>query len=594
MMRRNAWIWLIVFVGWLAAGIGLGTFLRLRGMGDAGAWVQAIGVLAAAAWGLRGLYVWRDLTWVGRLTTVLIGTGVAAVLAGLAAIMDWYGLARAIGSMYLMAVAFYLGLMLARAALSPGHPIFGVARTLLDEAIRMKAPLVFIVALLLVLPILPFVSGNETRLEYRVQSFLTWSMMAVGALLSLMTIFLAVGTISGELRQRQVFLSLTKPVSRGQYLAGKALGIMVLNLLLVAVAGGGIYAFTMLLADQPAQDAFDANAVRDRVLVARQVVRPEPTGDVDIEELYAQRLAQLRQQDPQTFGDPDRPNAPIAPELREQILGQIIGQWYSIGPRDTRSFLFRGMKGAAEHSDTVQLRLQPKMSGADFEVPMLIRVNGRPYTNRPGSPFVRLSEGQYHVLPIPVQALDENGDVLLEVTNVPLEGREPKTLSFNPADGIEMLYRVGGFEPNLVRALGLMWVKLVFLGMLGLAAGTYLSFPIACLLCLTVYFAAAGSEYLFESLEYYGSEPGALLGLLSEGELYEAFKVVVRLVGSGFMMLVPKFGEYDGTALVSDGRLLSLEMLGRAVLWIGVVSTGVAAVLGWLVFRNRELAQVTV
>src|SRR5690606_23738088 len=89
------------------------------------------------------------------------------------------------------------------------------------------------------------------------------------------------------------------------------------------------------------------------------------------------------------------------------------------------------------------------------------------------------------------------------------EGSRPATIAFVPGDGLQMLYRVGSFEANLARGMTMLWLRLGFLAMLGLAASTFLSFPVACLLCLLVYFTSAGSAYLAESLEVYAGSVSA-------------------------------------------------------------------------------------
>ncbi len=88
---------------------------------------------------------------------------------------------------------------------------------------------------------------------------------------------------------------------------------------------------------------------------------------------------------------------------------------------------------------------------------------------------------------------------------VPTWASPPST--FAPGEGLEIFYRVGGFGSNLTKALGVLWVRLGFLAALGLAAATFLSFPVACLFCFLMFFAAVGSEYLSESLSSYASIP---------------------------------------------------------------------------------------
>ena len=104
----------------------------------------------------------------------------------------------------------------------------------------------------------------------------TYAMILVTLLLSLLTILLATLTITRELEYRQIFLTMSKPVSRGQYLLGKWLGLAVLNALLVSVSGVAIYTYTRLIADQPAMNLNDVLEAREEVLTARRSIKPMP------------------------------------------------------------------------------------------------------------------------------------------------------------------------------------------------------------------------------------------------------------------------------------------------------------------------------
>jgi hypothetical protein len=480
-----------------------------------------------------------------------------------------------------------------------------------DEAIRMRVPLVFIVLLVTLIPVMPFVMDDQDQLRYRIQTFVTWSMVAMSGLLSLMTLFLAVGTIAGEIQQRQIFLSMSKPVSRLHYLAGKWLGIVLLNLLLVAVCGTAIYAFTQLLALQPAKNLEDALAVRERVLVARVAEAPQPVNEADFRVACQRRLDQLRREDPARYGRVGELFEQASGKVQRAVAKEVRARWYSVGPRMTAVYRFTGLSPAKEYGDQVQLRIKPKVSGETVNRKGLVYlnmvVNDRPYENPAGTVGVPpIVDDTYHVMPIGSEVIDAQGELKITIFNPVVEGQTQPSISFNLEDGIELFYRAGSFEGNLIRSLLILWVRLAFLAMLGLAAGTFLGFPVACLCCLIVYLAAASSGFLSESLEFYSTLPRGgpweriegtvrLIGQrIAAGEVWAAFKVLIRLIGTAFMLLVPNFGAYNPTPLLADGRLVSLQMLGRAVAQIGLVWTGAVGVIGYLIFRSRELARVIV
>lgn len=603
-MRINPWLWLIVWLALLGLGVGLGVLLIAQGFVAAGFTVAWLGSITASLWVGFGLFHWRGVPWVRRIATLAIASVAAGLLIQFGQNMGLTAFTRVVIGVYLMAMSFYIGLTLIRILLSLGHPVFGVARTLLDEAIRMKVPLVFIVLLIVIVPVLPFVIDPEEMLRYRIATFLQWSITAVTVLLSLMTVFLAVGTITSEIQNRQIFLSMSKPVSRWQYLLGKWLGIGALNLLLVGVCGGAIYLFTMTLADQPARNLEDAVAVSQRVLVARVGENPKPVEPGAMQRRYEERLEQLRLEDPERYGNVGDTINDLNPKLRADLQQSVMAQWYSIGPRQTKTYRFTGLDRAKTEGQTVQFRIKPKLgsSSPDDMVYLNARVNDRPFTIPP------LVDNTYHVVDIPVSFVDDNGSMTISLTNAVIEGREQPSISFNLDDGIELFYRVGSFEGNLVRSLIIVWLQLAFLAMLGIAAGTFLGFPVACLVCLMIYLIAAASAYVNQSLADYSAFPSDDLpfweqttGVLSligrkfaEGDPWAGIRIVIRLVGSGFMLLVPSFGTYSPGPLLNDGRLISGRMLRDAALNIGLIWTGVVAVIGYLIFRARELARVTV
>lgn len=606
-------MWLIVLLALVGLTEGLGLLLSAQGAETAGRIVRSIGRIIANGWVIYGLIAWRSVPWVRRFGVILLGTAASLMLALIFRAMGWMDMVIALAGAYAMALTFYGGLWLIRLLLSPGIAVFGVARTLLDEAIRMKIALVFIVGVAILIAVFPFIINQDDFLKYRITSFLTWSLMATSALLSLMTIFLSIATITREQTKKQIFLTMTKPVHRGEYLLGKWLGITLLNLLLLSVACTGIYAFTKLLEAQPARDLEDRLAVESQVLVARNAVAPIAPNPGELGSMFNETLERLREDEPERYGQPGSPTDDLAPEDRADIQQKVMLRWFSIPNQSIKTYRFTGLNDAKRYDQPLHLRFKPKLGGASLDGYVFIglRINGR-YFRQPGlttdEGYLKLAEGNFHTLDIDPRVIHEDGSLDVEVYNPSPAGIRQPVLSFNPKDGIEVLYRVGEFEGNLVRTAGIIWMKLMFLAMLGLAAGSYLGFPVATLVCLLIYFTAASNAYLAESLKYYAAFPNQALplwdkimwligktgSLIGEGKYYDVFKMIIKLIGSGFIAIAPSFGDLNATPLVSDGRLVPTGMLMRAVIWSGIVWTGLTGFIGWIIFRGRELARVTV
>ena len=610
-MKPRFWTWLTILIALALAGAGIGYFLIAQGSTTAGRAVWVLALLAVDVWAGLGLWWWRDRAWVNKLGRLIVFWLVCGLLLALLLALGFTTAAIVVGGIWAMTTAFFVGLELLRLLLSPGYATLGIARTLLDEAIRMRLGLVFVVMVVVMVAILPFTTGSETRLQYRLESFLTYALTVVSTLLAVMTILLAVRTVSSELQERQAFLTLTKPVGRLRYLAGKWLGIMALNLLLLTVAGVGVVAFVRVLERQPAMDRLDREAVQQQVLTARESATPMPVEGSGLAAAFARRVEELRLREPEIFGRPGSPLTELPDAERDIIYDQVYRDWLTLGQRDTTTYRFTGLADAKAVAPSVQLRLKPKAAGPldDERLQLSFRINDRPFVDpRTGGAIPRIRDDTFHTFDIPTEDIRDDGSIDIAITNEAGEGTPQPTISFNPKDGMELFYRVGGFVPNVARGLVILWVRLGFLAMLGLAAATFLGFPVACLLSFLVYLTAVGSGYLAESLTSYASlqtqqaDWWSAIGIVFEkfrgeiaaGKYWDAFKVLVRLVGEAFTLVVPSFEDYNPTPQVAYGRAVPWSSVGGAVLKVGLFWTGVVALIAGYIFHRRELARVTV
>ncbi len=611
---NKPWVkWLMVLIGGLLLGGGASFLLAKQGSPNGSNILMWITQAFAVLWLLWGFWIGRNVPGMKTVGAMVIATlCTAAITIPMLSSRSYSGYAIVMIGIWAMAELFVIGLWLIRLLLSGGHPVFGVARTLVDEAIRMKIALIFIIGVVLLIPVLPILIDAQERLDYRVKFFLNWSMGGMSVLLSLMTVFLVCGSICGEITRKNIFMTMVKPVSRIQYLMGKWLGVALLNMLLLAVSGVGIYTLTQILARQPVSNPttpqIELGAVRYEVLTARQSAKAVPPDGMDFAGELQSRHERLRRENPDEYGER------LTAQQRKAIQNRIIAQWYAIGPNESQTYVFENLQPAVERNLPIQLRFKPKMSKApdDEMVRMGLWINDRPYPIYQGQHIpTEVANDNFHVMSIDPAYVDDQGKIKLRIQNVNLMAPEatfPATISFSPGSGLEMLYNIGSFGPNLARSLAMIWVRLGFLAMLGVMAGTFLGFPVACLLSFMIYFAAIASNYLKESLRFYAGYSdmnvnlweklvliwGAFIGSIGDGKYWDAFKIVIRLVGEMFIAIVPEFSTYNPTPLVSDGRVVSMGMLGSSAIWVGLVSSGFCLLMAWIIFRRRELAKVTV
>ncbi|MGB1125526.1 MAG: ABC transporter permease [Phycisphaeraceae bacterium] len=673
-MLKLTWkSWLAVLLGILLVFGGLSALISAQGQPKIAYWLGFAGMAIAALWSFFALVHWRDVPWVKRINTLVLATLGFGLLILLFLALDWEpGWTTALYC-YLAVLGFLVGINLLRLILRPGHPVLGVARTMVEESLRMGVALIFIIAMLVLLPMLPLIFGSEDRVTYMVQRFLTYSNMIVAVLLGLMTVLLAARTVSLEIATRQIHMTLTKPLGRAQYLLGKWLGIILLNAVLLSVAGIATYGFTMAIAKNPALNALDRYAVDREVLTARLAKTPDPI-DTTWQGMYANVLREKQLTDPTKFGDEGTSYAMLSAVARQEIAAETLGRFYSIDAGMSQDFLITGLGSAARAAErsvvegqdllvneagltreqateyvnaaigrpndldmqavqqvstetrdkvmrilereVIQLSLTPSTSPKpeNLNSEVYLKVNGQPWPTPPAptapAPRTRLVNETPNELPVPAGLINNDGTMVLTIT-VPEnreDGFEQESMRFNYKDNvIEVFYRVGSFEGNLFRALVIVWLKLAFLAMVGLMAGSLLSFPVAAMFSLIVLVAAAASGTINESLDSYASVARSdntwevITGTFSQffsqlgaGDIYSAFKLCLRLIGEAFMLLIPSFGDFNTYQPLSDGHVISNGTVGNAAFKIGLIWTGVVAIIGLFLFNKKEIARVQV
>jgi hypothetical protein len=428
-----------------------------------------------------------------------------------------------------------------------------------------------------------------------------------------MTVAVACWTICGEVAGKQVHLTLTKPVPRWQYLLGKWLGLACLNLLLLAVTGLGVYVFARALDAQPAADAIDRAAVEQQVLTARLAITPQPPNPADLRAQAEKRFEELRNENPKHY--PQR-YAELDPRTRSVIENGLIDEWHSIPGNDYHSFLFRGLTpptpGAA--LTPLKLRLKPKVNigNATGLVFLNIRANGYVLGNASGdSPAFRVIEKGTLEIDVPPSLVSPTGDLQIDIFNPLANSRDPENLTpitFNPGEGLKLFRDCGSFAPNLARAMAVIWARMLFLAALGLAAGSFLSFPVACMTAMVLTSIAYASSFLDEALSFFADLPntnqpvaawiinttGVILQTFASGKIAEGLKMLIKLFLMGLMAITPSLARNDPVSAITGGEMVSYPALGQALLEIGLIGSVACGVVAWLIFRRRELARVIV
>jgi hypothetical protein len=180
-----------------------------------------------------------------------------------------------------------------------------------------------------------------------------------------------------------------------------------------------------------------------------------------------------------------------------------------------------------------------------------------------------------HEFEIPANAIAEDGYLAVVFYNEP---ENNTTIIFSEEDGFSVLYKAGSFEVNFIRAILIIFARLVFLAALGVSLSTWLGFPVAVLCCITVFFTGVINGFVVGSFAYLGQNVS----------LFYKFTI------EPLIWLLPKFdqghniGEY-----IIDARLIRTGFLIMSVAALAVKSA-VLLLAGFIIFARREIAKVIV
>src|SRR2546423_13994813 len=119
--------------------------------------------------------------------------------------------------------------------------IFAICWLTWKAALRFKLFLVIAALLILAVVGLPLVIRDDGTARGFTQIILTYTLSLTTALLGFATLWLSCGILAREIEEAQLQMVVVKPIARWQIWLGKWLGILMLNALLLALAGVGIF-----------------------------------------------------------------------------------------------------------------------------------------------------------------------------------------------------------------------------------------------------------------------------------------------------------------------------------------------------------------
>jgi len=435
--------------------------------------------------------------------------------------------------------------------------------------------------------------------DEKVQTFLSYSLSFTLGFLALLTIFIAIATITRDIQRKEIFTITTKCITRGRYLMGKLLGLAVLNLFFLGITVAIIYCLaTIYLPRSEELKPAEHERLEGIVLTARRGVKPQ-IKDVraEVKEWVDAKVeSELRDRREVYRNNPDEVEK-MRRVLTEEKTKELIQKQTAVSPGSHIVWHFRDIQPRDRENGLVFIRFKQ-----DVDINPRDDHMENEWMFGPEDPLLRGGMGKgrtrdiirtVHEFGIPARVVSPQGDLYVYYRNPTVN----RVTAIFPLDtGIEVTYTVGGFTGNFLRTIVLMYVRLLFLAVLGLAAGTWLSFPTAVLMILVIYVLGLCSNFIYDAIHW---------------ETGEVLQSTIRII----MVFIPNFSAWDPVPLIEKGRLVSLDLgpnllraldywtagekipadiLQKLILLKDMVLCGLAALIGYLIFRSRELARVIV
>src|ERR1022692_3774174 len=451
--------------------------------------------------------------------------------------------------------------------------LFAIAWLTWKAAFRFRLFLVIAVLLLAAVVGLPLLLKDDGTARGFTQILITYTLSVITALLGLSTLWLSCGTLARDIEECQIQVVATKPVARWQIWLGKWLGIVSLNAALLALSGASVYGLlqwraTRLPADQQ-------KILRNEVLVSRGSAKP-PTFDKEVQEETDQVLRERVQKNPDLRAN--------IPEARKQILEQVKAG-YQVVPSGYMHVWQVNLGSSKELVPGQPLYLRVKFNAADKSTSGTFegrwRVGEPRKTPLWHSEVMSLVPDTFHEFEDPANC-DDKGVLTITFGNA-----NNTALLFPLEDGLEVLYRQGGFGLNFVRGVGIIFCWMALLAALGLASASLLSFPVAAFFSLGVLTLALASGTISNAVS-----EGTLMGFNSETSRmgHSSIDVVAIPVFRAVLEVINLAKDFSPIDSLSTGRSVSWGELGQAFGQIVVLLGGSVGLIGIIIFSRRELA----
>ena len=448
--------------------------------------------------------------------------------------------------------------------------IWAVAINTIKQSLRIKVAVVFTILLFALLPVLGITTTGDETLKGRLQTFVSYALSLMSFLLCLLTIIVSIYSVTSDIEQRQIYTVITKPIRRFQFIMGKLLGVIALDVFLLVLFSAIIYTITIYMPKFIKASEGELIEANNEFFTARaSLTVPE----VDVTEEVAKKYTEL---DRRSDLPADMPREEIITQLTQQA--QLAKRAAGVG-----QVLLWDFENVEPLADSMFIRFKYDVSvnppdsqawGRWFAGDYQFFKYGTQSKTRIYDEVHKHSVRDFHEIEIPAEVVPEHGHLAVAFRNVP-----PNSVAIIfPPDGLEVLYKADSFSNNFIRAVLLILFRLIFLACLGVLAATFLSFPVAILFCFVIFFTASFSGFVLESFTFLSKDVGAVYSY--------SIKWLIQLL--------PQFDKFNPTKFLVPARLISWSFLVKCAVFMVCIKAFLALILSLIIFSYREIAKITV
>jgi hypothetical protein len=454
--------------------------------------------------------------------------------------------------------------------------VWAVARNSFVSAMRMRVAIVFILLLIILLPIMCITNSGDGTVKGRAQSFISYGLGLTGFLLSILTIIASCYSLSSDIKHKQIYTVITKPIRRFELMLGKVLGVVLLDLMLLFVFSSVIYILTLQIPQLSNVPSQEIDRLDNEFFTARASLK------LDLDEFVIENRANENYKELERSGQlsESKSRQEIMQELRDSIRfsmysaepgGMVLWEFQKVKPFGADETIFIRFKANASQTPPDKNIYGVWYIGDYRQIKYGPEKAKTPIYAVPRKDVIQA----VHEFEIPANAVAEDGYLAVVFYNEPANNT---TVIFSQEDGFSILYKAGTFGANFIHAILIIFARLVFLAALGVSLSAWLGFPVAILCSLMIFFTGMINGFIVGSFAYLGQN----------------ISLFYKFVIEPLIWLLPKFDQHHNIGkYIVDARLIRTDFLIMSIAALAVKSA-VLLLAGFIIFAKREIAKVIV